>query len=82
MEALKDTNDYGQTSEEEDEDERSHDDEGDQFDEDEDDEDILNEEEQMFLQQQIENEFMNAGDEESDDGLVLAGEGNAASPYN
>jgi hypothetical protein len=29
MEALKDTNDYGQTSEEEDEDERSHDDEGD-----------------------------------------------------
>lgn len=35
----------------------------------------------MFLQQQIENEFMNAGeDEDSDDGLVLAGDGNAGLP--
>ncbi len=39
--------------------------------------------EQMFLQQQIENEFINAGEDESDDGLVLAGVGGtAASVYN
>lgn len=41
----------------------------------------MNNEEEMFLQQQIENEFMNEeDDDESDDGLVLAGEGTAGIP--
>jgi hypothetical protein len=34
----------------------------------------------MFVQQQIENEFMNAGDEDSDDGIELAGEVSAGMP--
>lgn len=57
-------------------------DEEDDFeDDDDDDQEILNEEEQMFLQQQIENEFMQpGGEDDSDDGLVLAGEGTAGIP--
>lgn len=47
-------------------------------DDDEDDEDNMDAQEQMYLQQQLENEFINAGalgfaEDESDDGLELAG---------
>lgn len=42
----------------------------------------LDEEEQIFLQQQLQNQLMNAGEDESDDGLVLAGDGTVGSAYN
>lgn len=47
-----------------------------------DDDQEFNEEEQLFLQQQLQNEFMNAGEEDSDDGIMLAGDAMAGSAYN
>ncbi len=45
----------------------------DQLDNEDEEEEIMNAQEQIFMQQQIEQEYMNALGEESDDGLVLAG---------
>lgn len=36
-------------------------------------EEIMNAQEQLFIQQQMEQEYLNAFGEESDDGLILAG---------
>lgn len=36
----------------------------------------------MFLQQQLQNQLLNAGEDESDDGLVLAGDATLGDAYN